>query len=137
LTWQAATDRFFKASAVSIRDAVRRERIARKQGDERFVQIHEDICKGTSGAVLRTILHGDDPLKKEAEYGHSSSTTTAITTTGGARPSWLYLKNPLQQQQQQQQQKDESFSSTSSESSGETPSPAKPSSSFALFSFAN
>ncbi|KAL7578770.1 hypothetical protein ACA910_015998 [Epithemia clementina (nom. ined.)] len=64
LTWEAATDRFIKASAVSLRDEARRERIAARQGDERIAQFHEEVCKGTSGAMVRTILHGNDPLKK-------------------------------------------------------------------------
>ena len=64
LTWQAATDRFFKASAVSLRDAARRERIAGKEGDERLAKMHEDVCKGHTGGLVRKILHGDDPLKK-------------------------------------------------------------------------
>ena len=64
LTWEAATDRFIKASAVSLRDAARRERLTARQGrEERFAQFHEDMCKGTSGVFVRTLLHGDDPHK--------------------------------------------------------------------------
>jgi len=64
LTWEAATERLFKASAISRRDEARRERLAGKQGDERLAQMHEDICKGNSGVVVRTIIHGKDPQTK-------------------------------------------------------------------------
>lgn len=124
LTWEAATDRFIKASSVSLRDAARRERIrlaTRRRGrqgngsvsdegeEDRFVQFHEEVCKGTSGKFVRTILHGNDPLNTSS---NKETTGATVSTTQGVVP----IHSPEEEEKDEEEADDESGSSTSGSS---------------------
>eukprot|EP00797_Seminavis_robusta_P017704 Sro264_g102430.1 Digalactosyldiacylglycerol synthase 1, chloroplastic (714) ;mRNA; f:4780-6921 len=46
LTWEAATERFIKASAISRRDAAWRERVGKTKKDESIAKMHYELGKG-------------------------------------------------------------------------------------------
>ena len=66
-TWDAATDRLINASAISVREALERERLGRTKLDERIAWLHNELSKGTSGDILRKIC-GAGPVSHQNKY---------------------------------------------------------------------
>jgi len=79
LTWQAATDRFLEAAAVSERDAARRERLALSKRDERVAKLHYELGRGYRGDVLRKVM-GGGPVADQHKYTTSISGLSSTTT---------------------------------------------------------
>lgn len=66
-TWEAATDRFIAASAISWKDALERERLGLAKLDERIAWFHNELGKGTTGDFLRRVL-GGGPASHQVKY---------------------------------------------------------------------
>jgi len=66
-TWQAATDRFIDASAVSWKEALERERLGLTKLDERIAWFHNELGKGASGDMLRKFF-GAGPASHQVKY---------------------------------------------------------------------
>ena len=66
LTWDAATERFFRAGMVSERDAARRNRVSKKS-DDRLADLHYELFKGQTGDVLRKVC-GAGPAAEQYKY---------------------------------------------------------------------
>lgn len=71
-TWEAATDRLIKASAITWREAWERERLGRTKLDERIAWFHNEIGKGTTGDMLRKFF-GAGPVSHQVKYQLSMS----------------------------------------------------------------
>ena len=67
-TWEAATVRFIKASAITKRNARKREIIGKAKLDERFAKIHNMLADGKTGDVLRRILGGGPVIGYQVKY---------------------------------------------------------------------
>jgi hypothetical protein len=66
-TWEAATDRFMEASAISWEEAAERERLGRSKLDERIAWLHNEIGKGATGDMLRAVF-GAGPASMQVKY---------------------------------------------------------------------
>jgi len=66
-TWEAATDRFVDASAITWRQALERERLGLNKLDERIAWFHNEIGKGPAGDILRKVL-GAGPVSHQVKY---------------------------------------------------------------------
>lgn len=66
-TWEAATDRFIEASAITQEEALARERLGYSRLDERIAWLHNEIGKGATGDMLRKIL-GAGPVADQVKY---------------------------------------------------------------------
>lgn len=77
LTWEAATDRFFRAAATSERDAARRDRLGKH--DDRLVDWHYELSKGSTGDVLRKVL-GGGPVADQSHYHRTMKTNAKLHT---------------------------------------------------------
>lgn len=67
LTWEAATERFIEASAISRRDAKWRDRVGKTKSDENIAKMHYELGKGAKGDVLRKVL-GGGPVADQFQY---------------------------------------------------------------------
>ena len=67
LTWEAATERFMEASAISRRDAKWRNRVGRNKSDEKIAKLHYALGRGAKGDVLRKVL-GGGPVADQFQY---------------------------------------------------------------------
>jgi len=66
-TWEAATERFIKATAITKREAHYRSRIGTSKNDERIAWFHNEIGKGAKGDVIRKAL-GGGPVSDQVRY---------------------------------------------------------------------
>lgn len=66
-TWEAATDRFLNAAAISHREAREREMLGRSRMDERIAWFHNEIGKGVKGDMIRKAL-GGGPISGQVKY---------------------------------------------------------------------
>lgn len=66
-TWEAATDRFISASAITWKEALERERLGLAKLDDRIAWFHNEIGKGTTGDLLRKVL-GAGPASNQVKY---------------------------------------------------------------------
>jgi digalactosyldiacylglycerol synthase len=66
-TWEAATDRFMDASAVTWGQAYERERLGLSKLDERIAWFHNEIGKGATGDMLRKFF-GAGPVSGQVKY---------------------------------------------------------------------
>ena len=66
-TWEAATDRFIEAAAITWEEAVAREKLGTSKLDERIAWLHNEIGKGATGDMLRKIL-GAGPAANQVKY---------------------------------------------------------------------
>jgi digalactosyldiacylglycerol synthase len=73
-TWEAATDRFIEASAVTYREALERERLGRQKLDERIAWFHNELGKGETGDMLRKLL-GAGPVSHQVQYQKSKQSS--------------------------------------------------------------
>lgn len=67
LTWEAATERFIKASAITRRDAKWRERRGKTSMDEKLAKFHSKLGEGAKGDVIRKVL-GGGPVAEQNQY---------------------------------------------------------------------
>ena len=66
-TWEAATDRFIEASAITVGEALQREKLGLSRLDERIAWFHNEIGKGATGDMLRKIF-GAGPVSEQVRY---------------------------------------------------------------------
>ncbi|GAX24032.1 hypothetical protein FisN_26Lh102 [Fistulifera solaris] len=66
-TWEAATERFMDAAAITEGEARERERSGRSKMDERIAWFHNELGKGATGDMLRKIC-GAGPVSHQAKY---------------------------------------------------------------------
>jgi hypothetical protein len=66
-TWEAATDRFIKASSITYREAREREALGRSKMDERIAWFHNELGKGVKGDIIRRAL-GAGPVSWQVKY---------------------------------------------------------------------
>ena len=66
-TWEAATDRFLSASAVTWKEARERERLGLTKRDERIAWFLNEMGKGPKGDFIRSVL-GAGPASGQVKY---------------------------------------------------------------------
>jgi len=66
-TWEAATDRLIKSSAITRREATQRAMLGTARLDERIAFFHRELGKGTKGDALRKFL-GGGPISDQVKY---------------------------------------------------------------------
>lgn len=66
-TWEAATERFIEASAITHREALEREKLGLTKLDERIAWFHNELGKGVTGDAIRKVL-GGGPISKQVKY---------------------------------------------------------------------
>ena len=66
-TWEAATDRFIEASAVTHKEARERDILGRSKIDERIAWLHNEIGKGVKGDIIRKAF-GAGPASGQFKY---------------------------------------------------------------------
>jgi hypothetical protein len=66
-TWEAATDRFLDAAAITHREARDRELLGRSRMDERIAWFHNELGKGVKGDIIRKAL-GGGPVSGQVQY---------------------------------------------------------------------
>ncbi len=66
-TWEAATDRFIEASAITQKEARERDILGRSKIDERIAWLHNEIGKGAKGDIIRKAL-GAGPVSGQFKY---------------------------------------------------------------------
>ena len=71
-TWEAATERFIAASAITWEEARARERLGWSKVDERIAWFHNEAGKGVTGDMLRKIF-GAGPVADQVKYIRETS----------------------------------------------------------------
>ena len=66
-TWEAATERFIQASAITHREALEREKLGLTKLDERIAWFHNELGKGVTGDTIRKVL-GGGPVSHQVKY---------------------------------------------------------------------
>ena len=66
-TWEAATERFIEAAAITFAEAKQRERLGRTKLDERIAWFHNELGKGNRGDTIRKVL-GAGPASQQVRY---------------------------------------------------------------------
>ena len=66
-TWEAATERLIRSSAITVREARERAMLGKAKLDERIAFFHHELGKGTKGDALRKFL-GGGPISNQVEY---------------------------------------------------------------------
>lgn len=66
-SWEAATERFIAASAITRREAREREQLGKSKLDERIAWFHNELGKGAKGDVLRAMC-GGGPISHQVRY---------------------------------------------------------------------
>ncbi len=66
-TWEAATDRFIEASAITHKEARERDLLGRSKIDERIAWLHNELGKGVKGDIIRKAL-GGGPVSGQVKY---------------------------------------------------------------------
>jgi digalactosyldiacylglycerol synthase len=66
-TWEAATERLVEASAISVAEALERERLGRTKLDQRIAWFHNEIGKGERGDTIRKVM-GAGPVSHQVKY---------------------------------------------------------------------
>eukprot|EP00797_Seminavis_robusta_P028383 Sro54_g032070.2 (445) ;mRNA; r:129671-131005 len=69
-TWEAATDRFLDASAVTWKEAREREELGLSKRDERIAWFFNELGKGPKGDIIRLVL-GGGPVSAQDKYTKS------------------------------------------------------------------
>jgi hypothetical protein len=85
-TWEAATERFIAASAITWREALERERLGLAKLDERIAWFHNELGKGETGDFLRKVL-GAGPASHQVKYQNEKwgDTTTIPLNKDGEK----------------------------------------------------
>lgn len=66
-TWEAATERFIAAAAITWEEAAAREKLGWSRVDERIAWFHNEAGKGVTGDMLRKIF-GAGPVADQVKY---------------------------------------------------------------------
>ena len=66
-TWEAATDRLIRSSAITRREARERAMLGKAKLDERIAYFHHSLGKGAKGDALRKVL-GGGPVSNQVKY---------------------------------------------------------------------
>uniref|UniRef100_A0A7S2A4L2 Uncharacterized protein n=1 Tax=Ditylum brightwellii TaxID=49249 RepID=A0A7S2A4L2_9STRA len=66
-TWEAATERFINAAAITNEEAKERARLGKTKLDERIAWFHNELGKGVKGDRLRKVL-GGGPISDQVKY---------------------------------------------------------------------
>ena len=66
-TWEAATERFVKAAAITKKEAHMRAKLGLSKFDERIAYFHNELGKGAKGDALRKVL-GGGPISHQVKY---------------------------------------------------------------------
>ena len=66
-TWEAATDRLIRSSAITRREARERAMLGKTKLDERIAFFHHELGKGKKGDALRKFL-GGGPISEQVKY---------------------------------------------------------------------
>ncbi|KAL3826382.1 hypothetical protein ACHAXA_008590 [Cyclostephanos tholiformis] len=66
-TWEAATERLIRSSAITRREAKERALLGKAKLDERIAFFHRELGKGTTGDALRKFL-GGGPVSNQVKY---------------------------------------------------------------------
>jgi len=66
-TWEAATERFVKAAAITKKEAHIRAKLGLSKFDERIAYFHNELGKGAKGDALRKVL-GGGPVSHQVKY---------------------------------------------------------------------
>ena len=77
-TWEAATERFTAASAITWREALERERLGLAKLDERIAWFHNELGKGETGDFIRKVL-GAGPASHQVKYQKEQFVGTSST----------------------------------------------------------
>jgi hypothetical protein len=80
-TWEAATERFIAASAITWREALERERLGLAKLDERIAWFHNELGKGETGDFLRQVL-GAGPASHQVKYQKEKYVVGSSSTQG-------------------------------------------------------
>ena len=67
LTWEAATERFISAAAITRREAKERHLMGTSKLDERIAWFHNELGKGAKGDALRRVF-GGGPVSDQVAY---------------------------------------------------------------------
>ncbi|GKY93364.1 hypothetical protein MPSEU_000304000 [Mayamaea pseudoterrestris] len=71
-TWEAATERFIAASAITWEEAMAREKLGWNKVDERIAWFHNEAGKGVTGDMLRKMF-GAGPVADQVKYIRQAS----------------------------------------------------------------
>ena len=66
-TWEAATERFVKAAAITKKESHARAKLRLSKLDERIAFFHNELGKGAKGDALRKVL-GGGPISHQVKY---------------------------------------------------------------------
>merc|ERR1712032_485331 len=80
-TWEAATERFIKAAAITVSEAQERERLGMRKLDERIAWFHNELGKGSRGDNIRKVL-GAGPVSDQVKYENQNIEQDAIAVDG-------------------------------------------------------
>lgn len=76
-SWEAATERFLQACAVTRSEERRRQRLGTARIDERCAWFHHKMSKGRRGDVVRTLL-GAEPAAAQNRYAMRTRRTAGM-----------------------------------------------------------
>jgi len=82
-TWQAATDRFLEASAITHKEARDRDLLGRSKIDERIAWLHNELGKGVKGDIIRKAC-GGGPVSGQVKYEMTKIRNRSSKATNGA-----------------------------------------------------
>ena len=68
-TWEAATDRFVNASAITMREERLRAKAKKSAIDDRIAAFHKSITKGKRGDVVRTLAGAGPVARQSGKWG--------------------------------------------------------------------
>mmetsp|Transcript_3642 Transcript_3642/g.6640 ORF Transcript_3642/g.6640 Transcript_3642/m.6640 type:complete len:188 (-) Transcript_3642:145-708(-) len=80
-TWEAATERFVAASAITRREAREREELGMSKVDERIAWFHRELGKGTRGDTIRKVL-GGGPISNQVGWQNAREAEEQLNFDG-------------------------------------------------------
>jgi digalactosyldiacylglycerol synthase len=80
-SWEAATDRFIEASAVTWGQAYERERLGLSKLDERIAWFHNEVGKGATGDMIRKVF-GAGPASGQVQYVTKKQGAVLVSADG-------------------------------------------------------
>ena len=79
-TWEAATDRFVNASAITMREERLRAKAKKSAIDDRIAAFHKSITKGKRGDVVRTLAGAGPVARQSGKWGPYLESVRVRTT---------------------------------------------------------